>query len=123
MQNATQNTPDGYRKDAKGRLIPIESIKEIDLARDSLVVEIINKALDVNKMLAQFKSSVFADTLSGIWSSVTQTFISARSTAASSLKSRLVTWLKNSAPLTNTATICVDGMPQHGSSLTNLMTT
>jgi len=61
MQNATQNTPEGYRKDAKGRLIPVESIKEIDMARDSLVMEIINKALDVNKMLAQFKTTVFAD--------------------------------------------------------------
>ncbi|WP_062785956.1 DUF3164 family protein [Aquitalea pelogenes] len=61
MQNTTQNTPDGYRKDAKGRLIPLESIKQIDLERDSLVMEIINKALDVNKMLAQFKATVFAD--------------------------------------------------------------
>ena len=61
MQNATQSTPDGYRKDAKGRLIPVESIKEIDLARDSLVVEIIDKALGVNKILSQFKASVFAD--------------------------------------------------------------
>jgi hypothetical protein len=33
MQNTTQNTPDGYRKDAKGRLIPVESIKQIDLER------------------------------------------------------------------------------------------
>lgn len=61
MQNATQNTLDGYRKDAKGRLIPVESIKQIDLERDSLVMEIIAKALDVNKMLAQFKATVFAD--------------------------------------------------------------
>lgn len=61
MQNATQNTPDGYRKDAKGRLIPLESIKQIDLERDSLVMEIVAKALDVNKMLAQFKATVFAD--------------------------------------------------------------
>jgi hypothetical protein len=61
MQNTTQNTPDGYRKDAKGRLIPVESIKQIDLERDSLVMEIIAKALDVNKMLAQFKATVFAD--------------------------------------------------------------
>jgi hypothetical protein len=61
MQNATQNTPDGYRKDGKGRLIPVESIKEIDLARDSLVVEIIKKAQSVNKMLAQFKATTFGD--------------------------------------------------------------
>ncbi|WP_293766948.1 DUF3164 family protein, partial [uncultured Aquitalea sp.] len=61
MQNTAQNTPNGYRKDAKGRLIPVESIKPIDLTRDALVVEIINKALDVNKMLAQFKATVFAD--------------------------------------------------------------
>lgn len=61
MQNATQNTPEGYRKDAKGRLIPVESIKQIDLERDSLVMEIINKALGVNKMLAQFKTTVFSD--------------------------------------------------------------
>lgn len=61
MQNTTQKTPDGYRKDAKGRLVPVESIKEIDLTRDALVVEIVQKALAVNKMLADFKSGVFAD--------------------------------------------------------------
>ncbi|BBF86302.1 hypothetical protein DLM_2701 [Aquitalea magnusonii] len=56
-----QNIHEGYRKDAKGRLIPIESIKPIDLARDQLVTEIVQKAQAVNKTLADFKNSVFAD--------------------------------------------------------------
>lgn len=53
--------PQGYKKDAKGRLIPLETIKPIDMARDQLVGEIVKKAQDVSKTLAEFKASVFAD--------------------------------------------------------------
>lgn len=53
--------PDGYRKDAKGRLIPEESIKPIDLARDELVQELAAKALELNRALAQFKAAAFGD--------------------------------------------------------------
>lgn len=53
--------PQGYKKDAKGRLIPVEAIKPIDMARDELVSEIVKKALDTNAVLAKFKATAFAD--------------------------------------------------------------
>ncbi|KZE34160.1 DUF3164 family protein [Crenobacter luteus] len=53
--------PQGYKQDAKGRLIPVETIKPIDMARDQLVGEIVQKAQAVSKTLAEFKTAVFAD--------------------------------------------------------------
>lgn len=53
--------PQGYKQDAKGRLIPLETIKPIDLARDQLVGEIVQKAQVVSQTLAHFKAGVFAD--------------------------------------------------------------
>lgn len=53
--------PQGYKQDAKGRLIPVETIKPIDMARDQLVGEIVQKAQRVSKTLGEFKTSVFAD--------------------------------------------------------------
>lgn len=53
--------PQGYKQDAKGRLIPLETIKPIDLARDQLVGEIVQKAQAVSQTLAHFKAGVFAD--------------------------------------------------------------
>ncbi|MTD33975.1 DUF3164 family protein [Paludibacterium denitrificans] len=53
--------PQGYKKDAKGRLIPVETIKPIDIARDELVSEIVKKAVEVKAHLATFKATAFAD--------------------------------------------------------------
>lgn len=53
--------PDGYRKDAQGRLIAEANIKPIDAARDELVMEIVNKAIDMNRLLKDFKARTFAD--------------------------------------------------------------
>ena len=39
-----KRTPDGYMEDAKGNLVPIENVREIDLMRDRLVRDIIAKA-------------------------------------------------------------------------------
>ena len=48
--------PQGYKKDAKGRLISVETIKPIDIARDELVSEIVKKAVEINAVLAKFKA-------------------------------------------------------------------
>ena len=62
IRRLTMNAiPQGYKQDAKGRLIPVETIKPIDMARDQLVGEIVKKAQAVNKVLADFKTAVFAD--------------------------------------------------------------
>ncbi|AIK14239.1 hypothetical protein GZ59_24420 [Pectobacterium atrosepticum] len=53
--------PEGYWVDAKGVLTPEHLIKPIDTARDGLVAELIGRALAVNKALAEFKLSGFAD--------------------------------------------------------------
>lgn len=61
MAAAVQETPEGYRRDAQGRLVPIESIKPIDLARDELVQEIVFKAQQLSGDIAEFRNDAFAD--------------------------------------------------------------
>ncbi|WP_397458186.1 DUF3164 family protein [Pseudomonas asplenii] len=53
--------PDGFRKDAKGHLVPLDLIKPIDLARDQLVTELVDKAKVLSQALAVFKASAFGD--------------------------------------------------------------
>lgn len=53
--------PEGYRKNAEGHLIPISTIKEIDLERDRLVHEIVEKAKNLNEKIADFKEAAFGD--------------------------------------------------------------
>ena len=50
-----------YRQDAKGNLVPLANIKEIDLLRDELVMEIVGKAQTVQQQMAAFKSDSMAD--------------------------------------------------------------
>jgi hypothetical protein len=53
--------PTGYLQDAAGRLVPIETIKPIDLARDQLVNEIFPHAVAISRQIAAFKAAAFAD--------------------------------------------------------------
>jgi hypothetical protein len=53
--------PDGYMRNGVGHLVPIESIKEIDLARDEFVREVVAQATDVSDILDQFKKKVSGD--------------------------------------------------------------
>lgn len=53
--------PEGYKTDSYGRLIPIDTIKPIDLARDDLVGEIVAQARVQSAALAEFKSKTFSD--------------------------------------------------------------
>ena len=54
-------TPNGYMKDQAGRLVPIESVKPIDIERDKLVKEIIGRAKTLNGQIAEFKVAAFGD--------------------------------------------------------------
>lgn len=56
-----QKTPDGYLKNAIGHLVPVASIKPIDMARDSLVNEIVAKARAISGQIGEFKTAAFAD--------------------------------------------------------------
>lgn len=53
--------PQGYMKDAQGRLVPESMIKPIDLERDKLVIGIVEKALEQHASLARFKAATFGD--------------------------------------------------------------
>lgn len=53
--------PEGFKQDAQGRLVPVQHIKAIDLARDELVNEIVTKAKAVNHAIGEFKRDTFAD--------------------------------------------------------------
>lgn len=50
-----------YKEDSQGRLVPVDSIKEIDLMRDDVVMEIVRQAEAVHKTIAEFKDRAFAD--------------------------------------------------------------
>lgn len=57
----TVTLPEGYRADAKGRLVPEAQIKPIDRLRDELVREIVQGAMQLQQLLADFKLHSFAD--------------------------------------------------------------
>lgn len=50
-----------YMKDAQGRMVPIELVKQIDLERDALVREIVAGAQEVNQTVVAFKTKTFGD--------------------------------------------------------------
>lgn len=60
MEN-TPKTPDGFRTDAQGRLVPEKLIKPIDRTRDDLVRELSREAHNISGVLSKFKARVFAD--------------------------------------------------------------
>lgn len=53
--------PAGYRPDTHGRLVPVERIRPIDLARDELVTELVAEARELSLRLQRFKARAFAD--------------------------------------------------------------
>ncbi|BCS94594.1 sulfate transporter [Desulfoluna limicola] len=54
--------PDGYMKDMKGHLVPMDQVDELDLMRDALVKELVADAMATQKVLAEFKGKAMADT-------------------------------------------------------------
>lgn len=59
--NAEQQIPEGYRLDAKARLVPEDQIKEIDKVRDELVLAIVERALELRDRLKGFKADTFSE--------------------------------------------------------------
>jgi hypothetical protein len=53
--------PAGYKKDAVGRLVPLSMIKEMDLARDELVAEIVDEALDLHDRIRELRGKWMGD--------------------------------------------------------------
>ncbi len=60
MNTATFD-PSQYRTDARGALVPVNSIKPSDLMRDDLIKEIIAKVTPLNAQLAELKRDVIND--------------------------------------------------------------
>lgn len=58
---AEQTIPEGYRKNARGSLDPIETIRPIDLQRDELVQELVAHAKSLSGDVARFKEKALGD--------------------------------------------------------------
>lgn len=58
---AAIDVPAGFQRNHAGHLVPENQIKPIDLARNDLVLEIVEKAKEQSQSLAQFKQTTFAD--------------------------------------------------------------
>lgn len=56
-----ENNTEQYMKDAQGRLVPIESVREIDRERDALVKEIVAKAKELAGIISSFKHGTLGD--------------------------------------------------------------
>ena len=57
----TEAIPAGYMKDAQDRLVPVESIRQIDRERDTLVNEIVDQAKGLAGTIANFKVKTLQD--------------------------------------------------------------
>ncbi|AQZ95533.1 DUF3164 family protein [Halopseudomonas phragmitis] len=53
--------PNGYRKDAKGNLVPVDRIKPVDQLRDDLVLALVKRGASLSKSLADFKAAAFSE--------------------------------------------------------------
>jgi hypothetical protein len=60
-QPAALQIPEGFKMDAQGRLWPEAKIPAIDMARDSLVQEIVGKAKAMSEQVAAFRAQTFSD--------------------------------------------------------------
>lgn len=59
--NVPVQIPEGFKQDAKGRLIPESQIKPIDIERSDLVTRMIQQAKQQQQSLREFKALVFGD--------------------------------------------------------------
>jgi hypothetical protein len=55
------NTKENYMEDAKGRLIPVESISQIDMMKHEFVIEMVKRAAEKSEELKTFKMALFGD--------------------------------------------------------------
>lgn len=53
--------PEGYMRDGRGALVPLVLVKPIDIARNDLVLEMIEKARALNTTMRAFKAAAFGD--------------------------------------------------------------
>jgi len=63
MSQTTKTTPppEGYMRDAMGRLVPNEMVRPIDKLRDQTVIKIVEDAVRLRAALEAFKLAAFSD--------------------------------------------------------------
>ncbi|HCH3753739.1 TPA: DUF3164 family protein [Vibrio parahaemolyticus] len=62
-QNQQTEIPEGWKLDRKGRLVQESDIDAYDIEMDAFVMKHINKALEIQAMMREFKEEVYADCL------------------------------------------------------------
>ncbi|NWO05344.1 MAG: DUF3164 family protein, partial [Alteromonadaceae bacterium] len=55
---STAENQDQYRRNAKGHLVPVDQIKDIDRLRDDLVMEVIAKVKDLQEQMIRVKAEI-----------------------------------------------------------------
>lgn len=61
MENSVKNIPEGFMANGQGHLVPVGSIRAIDLQRDSLVTELFASALQMEALISEFKNRIMGD--------------------------------------------------------------
>lgn len=61
FEHETPTAPSGYMQDPAGRLVPIDTVKPIDIERDKLVREIVANAHALSQTIGTFKAATFGD--------------------------------------------------------------
>ena len=56
-----EQIPEGYKKDAQGKLVPVDMIKDIDKQRDELVLGLVKEAQQQHEALVKFKSGAMSN--------------------------------------------------------------
>ena len=70
--NVSVQIPDGFKQDAKGRLIPESQIKPIDIERSDLVERLIGGAKLLQQQMITFKRLSFEDIMAFVQLSAEQ---------------------------------------------------
>lgn len=59
--NTQVQIPEGFKQDSKGRLVPKNTIKQIDIVRDELVIDLFEQAKTAQEQLKKFKAMAFGE--------------------------------------------------------------
>jgi hypothetical protein len=61
MEDQMEQIPDGYMKDSKGRLTPVDLVKPIDKTRDDLINDVLGMWKAMLTSLIKFKTQIMGD--------------------------------------------------------------
>jgi hypothetical protein len=61
VKQPTAEIPNGYLRDAQGRLVPEDMVEPIDLERNDLVLNLVDQAKALQKEMIKFKAAAFGE--------------------------------------------------------------